>query len=288
MGGAATARLDAELVRRGLARSRGRAAALVAQGRVRVAGTVALKASRPVLETDALEVEEPAGVEYVSRAAHKLIGALDAVGHLTTAGPLVEGAWCLDVGASTGGFTQVLLERGAAGVVAVDVGHGQMSTEVLADPRVELREGTNIRDLRPGDLDPAPGLVVADLSFISLSIVAAGLLALTAPDGHLLLMVKPQFEVGRQRLGASGVVTSAALRQEAVLRVADAVVDAGGQVHGVVPSPLPGPAGNHEYFVWAQVVAGPARPPDRAALADVVRGAVVDDRAGLLRRAEAS
>lgn len=281
MGGPSSARLDAELVRRGLARSRGRAADLVSQGRVRVEGAVALKPSRPVLTTDALEVEEPPGTQYVSRAAHKLIGALDALDGLGE-GLRVVGALCLDVGASTGGFTQVLLERGAARVVAVDVGHGQMAQEIAADPRVVVREGTNVRDLRPDELAPRADLVVADLSFISLTLVCDTLLALTAPGGNLLLMVKPQFEVGRERLASTGVVTSPTLRREAVLRVAEAFERAGGEVRAVLPSPLPGADGNHEYFL--SVVPGPgpsgaasSAAPDPESLSTAVRTAVVDD-----------
>jgi len=189
--------------------------------------------------------DDGAAHTYVSRAAHKLIGALDA---LESSGPEVRDASCLDAGASTGGFTQVLLERGARRVLAVDVGHGQIASEVSADPRVTVREGVNVRDLV---LDGKPvDLVVADLSFISLTVVIPPLLAAVRPDGDLLLMVKPQFEVGRRRLGPSGVVSSDALRTEAVLAVARAARERGASVRAVVPSPLPGPAGNREYFLW--------------------------------------
>src|SRR5665647_770137 len=168
---AASARLDAELVRRGLARSRGRAAALVAQGRVRVGDVVARKASQPVPEAAALSIVPDEATEYVSRAAHKLAGALDAINALAPGALQPAGAWCLDAGASTGGFTQVLLERGAAHVVAVDVGHDQIAPVVAADPRVTVREGVNVRRLSPQDVGGPVDLVVADLSFISLTVV---------------------------------------------------------------------------------------------------------------------
>lgn len=243
------ARLDAELVRRGLARSRGRAAELIAQGRVRVAGTVATKLSRPVAEDDQLTVED-AGADYVSRGAHKLLGALDDLRALGT-GPEPRGARCLDAGASTGGFTQVLLERGAAHVLAVDVGHGQLDPAVADDARVTVREGCNVRDLRPDDVPGPVDLVVADLSFISLGLVLAPLVGVVTPGGDLLLLVKPQFEVGRGRT-VDGVVTAPALRADAVAAVAEAVPPAA-RVAAVLPSRLPGPAGNLEYFLWLAV-----------------------------------
>lgn len=248
----AAPRLDAELVRRGLARSRARAAELVAAGRVTVDEAVARKPSQPVPDDAALAVaDDAADPGYVSRAAYKLAGALDLLGDI---GPVVDGAACLDAGASTGGFTQVLLERGARHVLAVDVGHGQMASAVAKDPRVTVREGVNVRDLDPstGPMD----LVVADLSFISLTVVLPALLTVARPGTDLLLMVKPQFEVGRARIRASGVVTSPELREEAVLAVAAAAGLHGARVRAVVPSPLPGPAGNREYFLW--LTCGPA------------------------------
>lgn len=283
----AAARLDTELVRRGLARSRARAAELVAAGRVVVGDAVARKASQPVAGDVPLAVAgddlDPA---YVSRAAYKLSGVLDSLGSLDDGRgvrPTVAGATCLDAGASTGGFTQVLLERGARHVLAVDVGHGQIAPEVASDPRVTVREGVNVRDL---DAETGPvDLVVADLSFISLTVVLPALLAVVRAGGDLLLMVKPQFEVGRARLGASGVVTSPALREEAVLTVATAARRRGATVRAVVPSSLPGPAGNREYFLWlaapGQSDAAREAPPEGAAVADqlaaAVRRAVRDD-----------
>ncbi len=210
---------------------------------------MARKPSQQVASDCPIGVEDHPGEKvYVSRAALKLAGALDAISAAGGAGPDPAGARCLDAGASTGGFTQVLLERGALHVDAVDVGHGQIAPEVAADERVTVYEGMNVRTL-PAELNSAD-LVVADLSFISLTVVIGSLLAATARSGQLFLMVKPQFEVGRERLGASGVVGSAELRVEAVLGVVGAAVRLGAMLRGVVPSPLPGPAGNREYFVW--------------------------------------
>ena len=284
----AAARLDAELVRRGLARSRARAAELVAAGHVVVGDSVARKPSQPVPDDAPVSVlGEAPDQAYVSRAAHKLAGALDALGVRTgtrDGGPAIAGATCLDAGASTGGFTQVLLRRGARHVFAVDVGHGQIAPEVAGDPRVTVREGTNVRDL-PADLGPVD-LVVADLSFISLTVVLPALLAVVRAGGDLLVMVKPQFEVGRARLGGSGVVSSAALREETVLAVATAARDRGATVRGVVPSPLAGPAGNREYFLWLAAPAGPVAPAcsrdESDAVATAVRRSVRDDEATIL------
>ena len=273
-----TTRLDAELVRRGLARSRRRASELVAQGQVRVAGLPAVRPSQRVGADHPLEVLG-SDDRYVSRAAHKLLGALDALEVLAPGRVAVAGKRCLDVGASTGGFTQVLLERGAAHVYAFDVGHGQMDPTVANDPRVTVREGANARDLTVADVGDPVDLVVADLSFISLTVVIEPMLGLTAADSTLLLMVKPQFEVGRERI-ASGVVGSPELREEAVRGVAASAVTSGARVLGVVPSPLPGPAGNHEYFLWLD-----ARRAGKQPLADAVPGTVHDDVLAAVRRA---
>ncbi len=238
------ARLDSELVRRGLARSRGHATELISAGRVSVAGRTATRSALVVADDAAVLVAEDDGPEYASRAGHKLAGALDA-----WADVVVAGRRCLDAGASTGGFTDVLLQRGAAAVCAVDVGHGQIVERLRADPRVEVREGVNVRDLRAGDLDPAPGLVVADLSFISLTLVLPALAAVAAAGADLVVMVKPQFEVGRERLGADGVVRSLDQRVEAVVAVARSAAANGLTVVDVVASPLPGPSGNVEFFL---------------------------------------
>ncbi|MDO8309816.1 MAG: TlyA family RNA methyltransferase [Actinomycetota bacterium] len=238
-------RLDAELVRRGLARSREQARELIESGRVRVRGSAATKAATQVDEADAvLVVEADEAVHYVSRGAHKLIGALDRF-----AGIDVAGRSCLDAGASTGGFTQVLLERGAARVLAVDVGYGQLAWPVRTDARVTVLERTNVRGLTVDQVPFRPDLLVADLSFIPLGLVIPALSIVAADECDLVLMVKPQFEVGRADVG-DGVVRDAGLRASAVRGVAHAARTSGLGVRDVVASPLPGPSGNVEYFLW--------------------------------------
>jgi 23S rRNA (cytidine1920-2'-O)/16S rRNA (cytidine1409-2'-O)-methyltransferase len=238
------ARLDAELVRRGLARSREHAGELIAAGRVSVGGAVAHKAATAVGIDAPVVVQQGDGEDWVSRGAHKLLGALEAFGLS------VEGRRCLDAGASTGGFTDVLLRHGAARVVAVDVGYGQLAWRLRTDERVEVHDRTNVRTLTPQDIGGPVDLVVADLSFISLRLVLPALLACAAPGADVLPMVKPQFEVGRERLGSGGVVRDPADRADAVLSVVQAAADLGWGLRGAVASPLPGPSGNVEYFVW--------------------------------------
>ena len=258
---AARARLDGELVRTGLARSRRHAGELIAAGRVSVDGVTARK--NAILlgpgQVPAVAARPDVTPAYASRAGHKLAGALDMLG---ADGPQVTGRTCLDAGASTGGFTDVLLRRGAAHVVAVDVGHDQLVPELRADPRVTVREGVNVRHLAGGDLEPAPGLVVGDLSFISLILVLPALTAVAAPGADLFLLVKPQFEVGRERLGSGGVVREPGLRARAVLDVARAASALGLRTRAVVASALPGLSGNVEYFVW---LVGGSLPPEPAA-----------------------
>jgi 23S rRNA (cytidine1920-2'-O)/16S rRNA (cytidine1409-2'-O)-methyltransferase len=239
-------RIDAELVRRGLARSRQHAAELLAAGHVRLDGEVVTKPARQVDPAQALLVDVPDAQDYVSRGAHKLAGALDALG---ADAPVVDGRRCLDAGASTGGFTDVLLRRGAAHVVAVDVGYGQLAWSLQSDERVSVLDRTNVRTLTPEAVAPAPELVVGDMSFISLTLVLPALARAAAPDADFLLMVKPQFEVGKDRLGAGGVVRDPALHVESVLTVAAAAAEVGLDTWAVVPSPLPGPSGNVEYFL---------------------------------------
>jgi len=269
-------RLDAELVRRGLARSRQQAAELVADGRVSVRGQVATKPATQVETSDPVVVAETAaGPGYVSRGAHRLVGALEAFG------VVVQGRRCLDAGASTGGFTDVLLRRGAAHVVAVDVGYGQLAWSVRCDERVTVMDRTNVRTLTPEQVAPAPTLVVSDLSFISLTLVLPALAACAAADADLLLMVKPQFEVGRERLGAGGVVRDPAMRTEAVLEVARAAQDVGLAVHGAVASPLPGPSGNVEYFLWLRRAGDdPGPSPDPGTVSELVATAVAQGPTG--------
>lgn len=185
--------------------------------------------------------------EYVSRGGHKLAGALEA---FTARGLRVEGRRCLDAGASTGGFTDVLLRAGAREVVAVDVGYGQLAWSIRTDERVRVHDRTNVRSLSPGDIGGLADLIVADLSFISLRLVLPALVACLDPDGDLIPMVKPQFEVGKDRVGARGVVRDPALRAEAVIGVVACAASLGLQCAGVVASPLPGPSGNVEFFVW--------------------------------------
>jgi 23S rRNA (cytidine1920-2'-O)/16S rRNA (cytidine1409-2'-O)-methyltransferase len=249
-------RLDAELVRRGLARSREHAVSLIAEGRVTVSGQMAAKAATGVeAGTPVVVRTDPDEPSWVSRGAHKLLGALDAF-------PVpVEGRRALDAGASTGGFTEVLLSRGAREVVAVDVGYGELAWSLRTDDRVAVHERTNVRELTPEAIGGPVDLVVADLSFISLRLVLPALTGCALPGADLLPMVKPQFEVGRDRLGAGGVVRDPALRADAVLTVARAAAELGWGTAGVVASPLPGPAGNVEFFLWLRQ---DAAPPDQA------------------------
>ena len=240
-------RLDAELVRRGLARSRDHASELIAERRVKVAGAVATKPATGVTTDVALVVvEDPDRPDYVSRGGHKLAGALAVFEPL---GLRVRGRRCLDAGASTGGFTDVLLRAGAAEVVAVDVGYGQLAWSLQSDERVVVHDRTNIRDLTT-DLVGVVDLVVGDLSFISLDLVLDALVAVTRDDGDLALMVKPQFEVGKDKVGKGGVVRDLDLRASAVTAVAANAERRGWGAQAVTTSPLPGPSGNVELFLW--------------------------------------
>jgi 23S rRNA (cytidine1920-2'-O)/16S rRNA (cytidine1409-2'-O)-methyltransferase len=255
------ARLDAELVRRGLAGSRAEAQRLIDEGRVTVGGSPARKAAAMVGAGDPLHVTDP-GPGWASRGAHKLDGALDALG------VPVEGRHALDAGASTGGFTDVLLRRAAARVVAVDVGYGQLDWRLRTDPRVVVLDRTNVRHLAPEAVPPPPpDLVVADLSFISLRLVLPALRAVADPDADFVLLVKPQFEAGPERVGKGGVVRDPGTWRDALEGVAAAAADLGLQVAGATPSPLPGPAGNVEFFLHLSAQAPPA---DRACLDAVV------------------
>ena len=241
-------RLDAELVRRHLARSREHASELIADQRVTVGGIVATKPATGVTTDVAIVVRPDAErPDYVSRGGHKLAGALSAFMPL---GLAVAGRRCLDAGASTGGFTDVLLRNGAAQVVAVDVGYGQLAWSLRQDERVTVHDRTNIRDLTLETVVGPVDLVVGDLSFISLELVLDALIGVTSPDGDLVPMVKPQFEVGKERVGKGGVVRSGELRAEAVNAVADAAARRGWGARAVTTSPLPGPSGNVEFFLW--------------------------------------
>ncbi|WP_308198040.1 TlyA family RNA methyltransferase [Saccharopolyspora soli] len=262
-------RLDAELVRRGLARSREHATELVAAGRVSVRGMVARK-SATAIEIDAPvvvaeDIDDPG---WASRGAHKLVGALEA---FEPDGLSVADRRCLDAGASTGGFTDVLLRRGARQVVAVDVGYGQLDWKLQTDDRVKIHDRTNVRSLTPEDIGGEVDLVVADLSFISLKLVLPALVACATPDADLVPMIKPQFEVGKQRLGSGGVVRDPQLRAEAVLEVVRFAAEDGLGLRGVVASPLPGPSGNVEYFAWLRPGAAIDDAAAEALVVDAVR-----------------
>ena len=241
-------RLDAELVRRGLARSREHAGELIGAGRVKVSGARATKAATGVTTDVAIVVsEDPDRPDYVSRGGHKLAGALAAFGPL---GLEVRGRRCLDAGASTGGFTDALLRAGAAEVVAVDVGYGQLAWSLRSDERVRVLDRTNVRELTLDLVEGPVDVVVGDLSFISLELVLDALIGVAREDADLALMVKPQFEVGKDRVGKGGVVRDLTLRAEAVTGVAAAAARRGWGARAVTTSPLPGPSGNVEYFLW--------------------------------------
>jgi len=239
-------RLDQLLVERGLYQTRSRARDAILRGRVTVEGQIAAKPAQSVPADASIEIADEAQ-HYVSRAALKLVHGFDHFG----VSP--QGLPALDIGASTGGFTQVLLERGARHVTAIDVGHGQMAPAVARDARVTVLEGLNARDLTLGDLPEPPGIVTADVSFISLKLALAPALALAAPGALLVALVKPQFEAGREHLSKDGVVRDAKV-QEAVCRdIASWLETAmGWRVIGTTPSPVAGGSGNREFLVAAR------------------------------------
>jgi 23S rRNA (cytidine1920-2'-O)/16S rRNA (cytidine1409-2'-O)-methyltransferase len=247
------ARLDSAMTERGLARSRTVAARLIADGLVTVDGTAVVKASARVGEDQVIVVAT--SDHYVSRAAHKLVAALDAFD------VTVEGALVLDVGASTGGFTQVLLERHARRVIALDVGHGQLHPKIRSDESVTVVEGFNARFMTPALLagaaktDEIPTIVVGDLSFISLPTVLPALVATVGTTADFVMLVKPQFEVGRTGI-REGIVKNAGLRNDAVMNVLWAAWDLGLPTAGVIASPIVGTSGNHEYVIWLSSRAG--------------------------------
>ena len=240
-------RLDAELVRRGLARSRDHASSLIEQRLVTVGGTVAMKPATGVTTDQAIVVKDDHDPGYASRGAYKLLGALNV---FKPQGLTIEGKRCLDAGASTGGFTDILLREGAKCVCAVDVGYGQLVWALQSDERVHVLDRTNVRTLTPADIGGPVELVVSDLSFISLTVVMPALTAVCEPEGDVVLMIKPQFEVGKSNLGKKGVVRDPDQHAEAVLKVCHSAYDLGWGTHSLAPSPLPGPAGNVEYFCW--------------------------------------
>jgi 23S rRNA (cytidine1920-2'-O)/16S rRNA (cytidine1409-2'-O)-methyltransferase len=253
-------RLDAELVRRGLVATQTQAADAVRQGLVLLSGR---PADNPSTLVDGAEPVELASAQkpFVSRGGAKLLAALERFAIE------VAGRRCLDAGASTGGFTDCLLRRGAEHVIAVDVGYGQLAWSIRTDPRVTVLERTNVRALSPETLPFAPQIVVADLSFVSLGSVVPTLARVAGPGAEFVLLVKPQFEVGRDRVGPGGVVRDPALRAEAVAAVAQAARALGFGTAGVLPSPLPGPSGNVEFFLWLR---RDAAAPDPAAIRSIV------------------
>ena len=237
-------RLDAELVRRELARSRENAVELIAAGKVLVNGIPATKAATQVDAQISITLKDEQ-TEFVSRGGHKLAGALDHFFDIK-----VKDKVALDAGASTGGFTDVLLKRGAKKVIAADVGYGQLAWQLQSDNRVKILDRVNVRSLTKEQVEEDIDLIVADLSFISLKLVLPALIDVAKDEADFLVMVKPQFEVGKEKLGAGGVVRDPDLRKEAVAAVADSAFALGLGCLGVVASSLPGPSGNIEYFLW--------------------------------------
>lgn len=241
-------RLDAELVRRKIARSREHASELIKNGLVTVNGMAATKPATAVTGDVSIRVADDADDgNWASRGAHKLLGALEA---FEPKGLSIKGRRVIDAGASTGGFTDVCLRREAAEVIAVDVGYGQLIWRLRDDDHVRVLDRTNVRTLTPEAIGGPADVMVGDLSFISLRLVLPALAECLVDGADLLPMVKPQFEVGKERLGSGGVVRSPELRAEVVGDVARAARDLGLSVRGVVASPLPGPSGNVEYFLW--------------------------------------
>lgn len=243
-------RLDVELVVRGLAPSRTRAQRLVEAGRVHLNGEPISRTSQSVASTDSLLIAPAPGEEYVSRAGHKLAGALDALAASPAGAPVIAGRRVLDAGASTGGFTDVVLRRGAAHVVAVDVGSDQLDSTLRGHPKITLLERVNVRDLQPEQVAPSPDVLVADLSFISLTLVLDPLARCVADAADALVLIKPQFEVGRERLGSGGIVNDARARRQAIIDVLTAAGAAGWRTRALLPSSLPGTHGNLEFVAW--------------------------------------
>jgi 23S rRNA (cytidine1920-2'-O)/16S rRNA (cytidine1409-2'-O)-methyltransferase len=243
-------RLDAELVRRGMAGTREEAQEAVRAGHVMVRGAPATKSTTLVGTDEALVLAGPAH-PFVSRGGEQLAAALDAFAIDPT------GRECLDAGASTGGFTDCLLQRGARHVVALDVGSGQLAWELRTDPRVTVMEKTNVRELRPDLLPYRPALVTADLSFISLRLAAGPLILATEPLADVVFLIKPQFEVGRDEVGRGGVVRDPSLWRRAIEDAADAIEAAGAGSLGVIVSPVKGPAGNIEFLLHARTATEP-------------------------------
>ncbi len=243
---AAPVRLDIAIVDRGLAPTRTKSSRLIKAGHVTVNGKVQTKPSFAVRPNDAIDVD--LGDDYVSRGAYKLVGAFEVFKDHGLPEPV--GMSCLDIGASTGGFTQVLLRRGAARVIALDVGHGQLDQRIEADPRVTDMSGVNIRDVTGDDLPWSPDMIVSDVSFISLTYVIPVIARISRPGTHVVLLVKPQFEVGRGNLSKNGVVDNPQLREQALLRVSECAQNHAMTVCGTAVSPIEGTFGNVEYLLY--------------------------------------
>jgi 23S rRNA (cytidine1920-2'-O)/16S rRNA (cytidine1409-2'-O)-methyltransferase len=239
-------RLDVELVRRGLVPSRTRAVEVIGAGRVLVGGAPASTPARQVDGAESISVLAAEGPEFVSRGGRKLAAALDAFG------VDVVGRVAVDVGSSTGGFTDCLLQRGAAHVFAIDVGRSQLAWSLRGDDRVTVMERTNVRDLAAGALSPEPDLCVADLSFVSLRTVAPNLVAITSEAGEFILLVKPQYEAGRARVGRRGIVRDPTVHTAVLCEVVDGLASCGLGIDGLVPSPLRGADGNVEFLAHAR------------------------------------
>lgn len=270
-------RLDLELVERGLVDSRGEAVDAIGAGRVLVAGSFAEKASRMVGAGEPIELLGPPA-QFVSRGGLKLDHALNRF-EID-----VEGRICLDAGASTGGFTDCLLQRGAAQVIAVDVGRGQLARRIADDRRVTIMDGTNARYLSPADLSEAPSLVVADLSFIGLAKVVPALVSVATPDASFVLLVKPQFEAGREQIGRGGIVRDRATRRTVLQMVAEDLRKIGLDPVGVTASPTKGKAGNVEFLGLWRSVAGVAT-GDRECQVDGLASHSSDDLDDLIETA---
>lgn len=240
-------RLDVALVERGIVDSRSKAQRLIGDGRVKVNGVTAVKSSIKVSDDDAIDAD--LGDDYVSRGAYKLVGAFErfaSVGLVSA-----QGLDCLDIGASTGGFCDVLLRRGAAHVIALDVGHGQLDPRIAHDGRIIEMSGVNIRDVEADDLPYRPSMVVSDVSFISLTYVIPVIARIAAPGAQIVLLVKPQFEVGKGNLGKNGIVESEALRAQALHTVVACAKANGLDVRATTVSPIEGTHGNVEYLLYA-------------------------------------
>ncbi|PWG65334.1 TlyA family RNA methyltransferase [Bifidobacterium callitrichidarum] len=242
-------RLDMMLVASGLVESRAKAQRLIKAGHVRVDGETVTKPSFMV-KAGHSELAVDKGDDYVSRGAYKLLGAFSAFADDGLLGP--EGLECLDIGASTGGFTDVLLRRGAAKVIALDVGHGQLDPRIAGDDRVIEMSGVNIREVEADDLPYRPQMIVSDVSFISLTYVIPVIARIAAPGAQIVLLVKPQFEVGREGLGKNGIVEDETLRRQALDTVVACAERHGLTVAATADSPITGTHGNAEYLLYAR------------------------------------